>query len=104
MSSLNTLYIKADVLNTLAETIKKKGEKGVELTLSLNNNANDYGQNVAAWVSQSREERDAGKKRYYVGNGRTIWTSGETPVPDKVNKSATERTTSDELIDDALPF
>ena len=35
---------------------------------------NDYNQNVSAWVAQSKEEREAEKKKFYVGNGRDIVT------------------------------
>ena len=50
MNNLATLYIKADVLKTLYDTIQKKGSKGVELTISTSDKNNDYNQNVSAWV------------------------------------------------------
>jgi hypothetical protein len=62
MNNLATLYIKADVLKTLYDTIQKKGSKGVELTISTSDKNNDYNQNVSAWVAQSKEEREAEKK------------------------------------------
>ena len=42
MNNLATLYIKADVLKTLYDTIQKKGSKGVELTISTSDKNNDY--------------------------------------------------------------
>jgi hypothetical protein len=33
MSSLNSLYIKTETLRTLFETLDKKNEKGIEITL-----------------------------------------------------------------------
>jgi hypothetical protein len=89
MASLNTIYIKAEVLKVLADTVAKKGDKGVELTISLSDEANQYGQNVSAYVSQTKEQREAKTPRYYVGNGKTYWTDGKitkreaaTPVED----------------------
>lgn len=103
MSSLNTLYIKLDVLKTLVNTLEKKSERGIELTVSLGNEANTYGQNVSAWVSQSREDREMRKDRYFVGNGRTVWSQGETPVPEKIDIPKNE--TKGEIADEGdLPF
>ena len=79
MNNLATLYIKADVLKTLYATIQKKGSKGVELTISTSDKNNDYNQNVSAWVAQSKEEREAEKKKFYVGNGRVFWGDGVIP-------------------------
>lgn len=81
MSSLNSLYIKKDTLKELFETLDKKGENGVELTLSINDEANDYGQNISSYVSQSKEARAEKKPKYYVGNGKTFWTDGNIQVP-----------------------
>ena len=80
MSDLNSLYIKKETLKTILATLEtKEGKegKGIELTIARNNNSNDYGQNVAAYVSQTKEQREAEKPRFYVGNGKTFWTDGE---------------------------
>lgn len=83
MSSLNSLYIKTETLKTLFQTLEKKGEKGIEITLSINDDVNDYDQNISAYVSQTKEERDAKKQKYYVGNGKTFWTDGNITVAKK---------------------
>ena len=54
--------------------------KGLGIDVSLNDEVNQWGQNVSAWVAQSKEERQAKKDRYYVGNGKVVWTDGATPV------------------------
>jgi hypothetical protein len=76
MASLSSLYLKKDVLDVLVKTLNSKGEKGVNLTVSINDESDNYGQNVSAYVSQSKEDREAGKKRFYVGNGNVFWTDG----------------------------
>lgn len=83
MSSLNSLYIKKETLETLLKVVTKKGEKGVELTVNINDESNQYGQNVSAFVSQTKEQREAKKDRFYVGNGKTFWTDGKIHVPAK---------------------
>lgn len=83
MSSLNSLYIKTEILEQLLKTAQKKEMKGIELTISINDDANTYGQNISAFVSQSKEERNVQKPKYYVGNGKTFWTNGKIAVPPK---------------------
>lgn len=102
MASLNDLYIKEETLEVLLKTIRKKGEKGISLTVSLNDESNQWGQNLSAYVSQSKEDREAKKDRFYVGNGKTFWTDGKISVAEK----KAEEAVSDAVIveDDDLPF
>lgn len=93
MASLNSLYIKKEVLETLLNVLTKKGEKGIELTVNISDTENQYGQNVSAWVSQSKEQRQAKKERYFVGNGKQFWTDGAQPSKQ-----------SESVADDDLPF
>jgi len=104
MASLNNVYFKKETLKTLLETLEKKGDKGISITVALNDDTNEWGQNISAYVSQSKEEREAKKARFYVGNGKTFWTDGKVTVAEKetvseknVNKLAKE-------IDSDLPF
>lgn len=99
MSSLNSLYIKKETLEQLLLTVTKKNEKGVELTISIQEEGNQYGQNVSAFVSQSKEQRDSGVNKLYVGNGNTFWTDGKIQV---VKKKSTQSANSD--FDDDLPY
>ena len=80
MAHLSDLWIKADVLETLLKTVKAKGEKGISITISTNDEANQYGQNVSSFVSQSKEDRESGKPKYYVGNGKVFWVSADSNV------------------------
>lgn len=83
MASLSNIYIKEDVLETLLKTIKAKGEKGISIDISINDESNAYNQNVSAYVSQTKEQREAKKPRYYVGNGKCFWTDGKIEVAKK---------------------
>ncbi|MDV3768148.1 hypothetical protein CMU26_01140 [Elizabethkingia anophelis] len=98
MSSLNSLYIKKETLERLLSTVTKKNEKGVELTISIQEEGNQYGQNVSAFVSQSKEQRDSGVNKFYVGNGNTFWTDRKIQVVKKNNSSGTGSDDND------LPF
>jgi hypothetical protein len=59
-----------------------------------------YGNNVGTYETMSKDEKDAGKKRNYVGNGKVVWTDGGITVAEKedVQKKATAPATED------LPF
>lgn len=101
MSSLNTIYIKKNTLETMLKVLEIKNQNGIELTISINDEANQFEQNVTAYASQSKEEREAKKERFYIGNGRTFWTDG------KIFKIETEKKdvkVVDNLDSDDLPF
>lgn len=80
MSALSSLYIKEETLKTLLDTIQKKGERGIVLTIALNDEGDQYQQNVSAWVGQTKEQVADKVRKYYIGNGRVFWTDGKAPV------------------------
>lgn len=104
MALLADIYIKAETLRTLADTVAKKGEKGISITISANDETNDYGQNVTSYVSQSKEDREAKKNKFYVGNGKVYWTNGKVTLSEK--KAETKQATSpvQDSNYDELPF
>ena len=102
MATLLDLYLKESTLETLLATVRKKGEKGVSLTVSVNDETNQYGQNVSAYVSQTKEQREAKKDRFFTGNGKVFWTDGKVVKADgKVQEQSTQGAESN---DDILPF
>lgn len=83
MAALLNIYLKEETLKTLLETVQKKNEKGVSITVSANDEIGNYEQNVSAYVSQTKEQQEQKVKRFYVGNGRVVWSKGELIVPPK---------------------
>ena len=86
MASLSEVYIKKSTLETMLKALNAKQGKeseGVKITISLSDQLNNYGQNVSVYVAQTKEQRDAKKPLFYVGNGKTFWSKGETPVPQR---------------------
>jgi phage I-like protein len=79
MKSLNSLYIKKEILQKLLHVLEKKQEKGVEITISISDEKDKYNQNISAYVSQTKEQRESKKERFYVGNGKTFWTDETKP-------------------------
>jgi hypothetical protein len=72
MSTLISLSI--DVTKVTKEALQKG--KYLTLTIAINDEINQYGQNVSAWESQTKEEREAKIERNYVGNGKVVFSEG----------------------------
>ena len=86
MASLSEIYLKKSTLETILRALNAKQGKdaeGVKITISLSDQTNNFGQNVTAYVAQTNEQRAAKKPLFYVGNGKTFWSKGETPVPQR---------------------
>jgi len=106
MASLSEIYLKKSTLETIIKALNVKQGKdaeGVKLTISLSDQTNNYGQNVSAYVAQTKEQRDAKTPLFYVGNGKTFWSKGETPVPQREQPTQpTQPVTA--VDDDETPF
>jgi hypothetical protein len=87
MGALGNIYIKEEILETLLKTIRAKKEKGLSITFSIDDKTNQFGQNVSAFATQTKEQREAKAKKYYVGNGSIVWTDGTIKVAEKVDKN-----------------
>jgi hypothetical protein len=74
MSKLLSLSIDVTKINK-SELIT--GEKGtyLNLTVSLNDEADKFGNTVSAWQSQTKEQREAKANRTFLGNGKVIFDS-----------------------------
>ena len=86
MASLSEIYLKKSTLEMMLKVLNAKQGKegeGVKITISLQDQPGKFGQNVSAYVSQTKEQRDADTPKFYVGNGKTFWSKGETPVPQR---------------------
>ena len=77
-----------------------KGAKGtyLSLTASMNDEPDQYGNDVSVWLEQSPEERNAKANKTFLGNGKVFWSSEGT-----VNNSAPPLNNNDDD-DDDLPF
>jgi len=80
-----------------------KGAKGtyLNLTVAVNNELDQFGNNAAAYISQSKEEREAKVNRTYLGNGKVVFTDGT------INKAEPQQAQPQQAApqdDDSLPF
>ena len=99
MSTLVNLNIRVDKLPREKFVMGKDNAVYYNFTVAINDEANQWGQNVSAYDSQTKEERDAKKAKTYLGNGNVVWTDGNIKAVKKETASqGKEDVTSD------LPF
>ena len=77
MSKLVALNINLDKID---KSKIYKGKKGnyYSVTLSINDEEDQYGNTVSAWNSQTEEERKNKAERVFIGNGKTVWSDEKT--------------------------
>lgn len=65
-----------------------KGSKGnyYDLTVSINDQTSQYGNNVSVFDSQTKEQREAKAEKNYVANGKVVWTDGNISVAERVEQ------------------
>jgi len=99
MGALINLSLRVDKLPKEKFVQGKDGAVYYNFTIGVNDESNQWGQNVSATDSQTKEERDAKKPKSYLGNGNVVWTDGNIKLADKKQES-----TAKELVTDDLPF
>jgi hypothetical protein len=53
----------------------KNGAQYYDITISVNDTKNEYGQDVSVFDAQSKEQREAKENKNYLGNGKVFWSS-----------------------------
>jgi len=98
MSALINLSLRVDKLPKEKFVSGKDGAVYYNFTIGVNDESNQWGQNVSATDSQTLEEREAKKPKSYLGNGNVVWTNGNIKVADKKVEATAKEVESD------LPF
>lgn len=101
----------AIILNTsinLSEIPKDKiidGKKGkyLPLTITINNEPDQFGNNGPVTVAQSQEERTSKAQKTYLGNVKVVWTDGQPATVAPREGQAPQQQTAPVANDD-LPF
>ncbi len=84
----------------IAEMVAAADEKGLPVTIAVNDDLNNYNQNVSIYKAQTKEQREAKDKRAYFGNGSVVWTDNKVTVAPKKGEAAP----ATENVADDLPF
>lgn len=56
----------------------KNGAKYINVSIMINDTANQWGKNVSLSKPQTKEERQAKARKVFVGQGVSVWRNGET--------------------------
>lgn len=72
---INAQINKSKLQGLVHYTNKRTNEESVNITISLNDTPDQYGNNASIWISQTKEERDAKASKVYLGNGKVIYDS-----------------------------
>ena len=85
-------------------TISIKTKDGVykNYTLSINDDTNEYGQNLKIYEEQTKEQRENGEKKRYVANGKIYYASDD--LQSFVQKSEAKPEKATPVAADDLPF
>lgn len=77
-----------------------QGKKGtyLDLIIAINDEKDNYDNDVSAWESQTKEERENKNQKNYLGNGKVFWTS------EKEARKEPETSNQNDEKDDGLPF
>jgi hypothetical protein len=97
MSALMNVSLRVDKLPKEKFVAGKDGAVYYNFTIGVNDEANQFGQNVSLTDSQTKEEREAKKAKNYIGNGNVVWTDGNIVAVKKENVAEKAQTVSDDL-------
>ena len=97
MSALINVSLRVDKLPKEKFVQGKDGAVYYNFTVSVNDESNQWGQNVSLTDSQTKEEREAKKPKSYLGNGNVIWTNGTIQLAEKKEGVATKEVAGDDL-------
>ena len=76
--------IKASInLNNIDKSKIIDGKKGkyLPITITLNDEPDQFGNQGPIVVAQTKEEREAKTAKTYLGNVQVVWTNGQFPSP-----------------------
>ena len=82
--------------------VGKKG-KYLPISITLNDELDQFGNQGPVIVSQSKEEREAKQAKTYLGNVKLVWTNGEVKKFDNPQQQQATPVAA-AAIEDDLPF
>ncbi len=105
MASIITASIN---LNEIDKTKIIKGKKGqyLPISISINDEVDQFGNQGPVTISQSKEERDAKTPKKYLGNVKVVWTNGDNvaAAPRDGQQAQVQAPAKAVTQDDDLPF
>ena len=93
----------------LSEIPKDKiipGKKGkyLPITITINDEPDQFGYQGPVVVAQTKEERDAKEKKTYLGNVQVVWTNGDNVAAAPRNDQPQQAAPIGASVEEDLPF
>jgi hypothetical protein len=102
--------LKASInLNQIPKNKIIEGAKGkyLPITITINDEVDQFGNQGPVMVEQSKDERDAKATKVYLGNVKVVWTNGQNvaaaPRADGVGQQP-QQARQPAMVEDDLPF
>ena len=99
--------IKASInLNAIDKSKIIEGKKGkyLPITITVNDEPDQFGNQGPVCIEQSKEEREAKSPKTYLGNVKVVWTNGDNvAAAPKGEAPVAPAQVKEEVVDD-LPF
>ena len=85
--------------------VGKKG-KYLPITITLNDEPDQFGNQGPVVVDQSKEEREAKAPKTYLGNVKVVWTNGKFPekIPFEQSQGQAQTVQPTQPVDEDIPF
>ena len=93
-------------LNEIPKDKIYNGKKGkyLPVTITLNDELDQFGNQGPVIVEQTKEEREAKAPKVYLGNSKVVWTNGTFPEPIKAQGATQSAPQTVADTNDDIPF
>ena len=93
-------------LNNIPKDKIIEGQKGkyLPITITINDELDQFGNNGPVVVAQSKEEREAKVAKVYLGNVQVVWTNGDNVAVAPRDDQPQQNKTATAVVEDDLPF
>ena len=99
--------IKASInLNNIDKSKIIEGKKGkyLPITITVNDEPDQFGNQGPVTMDQSKEEREAKTPKVYLGNVKVVWTNGTFPDRIPYDGGAPQTKPQTKKVEEDLPF
>ena len=107
MASIIKTSINLDQIDKSKIYVGKKG-KYLPITITLNDELDNFGNNGPIIIEQTKEEREAKSPKTYLGNVKVVWTNGNNvavpPRDDAQGNGGFQAAGAPQKVEDDLPF
>ena len=93
-------------LNNIPKDKIIEGKKGkyLPITITINDELDQFGNNSPVVVAQSKEEREAKVAKVYLGNVQVVWTNGDNVAVAPKDDQPQQNKPAPAAVEDDLPF